>query len=634
MVKELILDKDEVSLPGVGTFVAEMVPSVFSDKGYTINPPYKRLSFRQKGTGDDSLLIDFYAKCNNLDIETASRIIREFLHEMRHVLETRKSIVFPGLGKLRATRENYFFFVADEDLDIYPEGFGLEPISLKTHEETPAEVSATMAALRGILNPEETAAGEVNVNVAPDSVHDFVTSEANAAVKINIPVREVPVSEEALKDVTTEASSVQSDVAVENGADNETAEVSAGVNATEGEASAAESCSELGSDSLAAEGEDASSEVESSGAVNNSDVNAGLESGPDSAADDGEAVASDVNEMSSSAAKIEASAAESCSELGSDSLAAEGEDASSGVESSGAVNNSDVNAGAGSVSDHSAEVGEDASSEVGSSGTVNNSDVNAGAGSDMGTSGSQVNASGETSASDIIDKESGVDSFESADKAIDNERSGEGLDSAVQHDEAVSAGEKVSDVVAGDGVGDASVPGTAESSAAGQKADTGSNVVSVECIDTAVDVVDGQVHAAENPAAGQKVEEFAVAEDAAMAAKVEESAGAVVAETGAAAASGSEMPAAGQGNADNGSSESASPVAKPASDKSDRVIKNMSGRFSKKKPNWRKVLKWSCIGAVLLALTMLLAFIALAHIAPDFIDSILYSPDELRIINY
>ena len=587
MVKELILDKDEVSLPGVGTFVAEMVPSVFSDKGYTINPPYKRLSFRQKSTGDDSLLIDFYARCNNLDIETASRIIREFLHEMRHVLETRKSIVFPGLGKLRATRENYFFFVADEDLDIYPEGFGLEPISLKTHEETPAEVSATMAALRGILNPEETAAGEVNVNVTPDSVHDFVTSEANAAVKVNIPVREVPVSEEAVaSSVATEVHSAESevDVDVEN---SDTESVDTGVHAA------------------------VTPEVESG-----SGVNAGMLSGADSAADDGEAVASDVNEMASSAAKIEASAAESCSELGSDSLAAEGEDASSGVESSGAVNNSDVNAGARSG---------------------------------MGTSGSQVNVAGETSASGIIDKESGVDSFESADKAIDNERSGEGIDSAVQHDEAVSAGEKVSDVVAGDGVGDASVPGTAESPAAGQKADTGSNVISVECLDTAVDVVDGQVHAAESPAAGQNVEESAVAEDAAtsanvgesaetedaaMAAKVEESAGAVVAGEGAAAASGSGMPGTAQGNADNGSSESASPVAKSASDKSDKVIKTMSGRFPKKKPNWRKVLKWSCIGAVLLALTMLLAFIALAHIAPDFIDSILYSPDELRIINY
>lgn len=543
MVKELILDKDEVSLPGVGTFVAEMVPSVFSDKGYTINPPYKRLSFRQKGTGDDSLLIDFYAKCNNLDIETASRIIREFLHEMRHVLETRKSIVFPGLGKLRATRENYFFFVADEDLDIYPEGFGLEPISLKTHEETPAEVSATMAALRGILNPEETAAGEVNVNVATDSVHDFVTSEANAAVKINIPVREVPVSDEAVAssvetEVPSEEPGVAVDVVVES---SDTESVDTEVRAT------------------------VTPEVESG-----SGVNAGMLSGADSAADDGEAVASDVNEMASSAAKTEAEDA-TCSQV-------------EAVE--------------------------------------------------VPISGSQVGAAGETSASGIIDKESGVDSFEAADKAIDNEHSGEGIDSAVQHDEAVSAGEKVSDVVAGDGVGDASVPGTAESPEAGQKADTGSNVVSVECLDTAVDVVDGQVHAAESPAAGQKVEESAVAEDAAMAAKVEESAGAVVAEAGGAAASWSDMPAAGQGNADNGSSESASPVAKPASDKSDKVIKTMSGRFSKKKPNWQKVLKWSCIGAVLLALTMLLAFIALAHIAPDFIDSILYSPDELRIINY
>lgn len=172
IVKELILDNDEVALPGIGSFIAEIVPSVFSDKGYTINPPYRRLSFRQKGSGDENMVIDFYARCNNIDTPTASRIIREFLEEMRHVLETKKSIVFPGLGKLRATKENYFFFVADEDLDIYPEGFGLEPISLKTHEETPAEVSATMAALRSILNPEEA---------------ETVTAETAEAEEVNRP---------------------------------------------------------------------------------------------------------------------------------------------------------------------------------------------------------------------------------------------------------------------------------------------------------------------------------------------------------------------------------------------------------------------------------------------------------------
>lgn len=178
IVKELILDNDEVALPGIGSFIAEIVPSVFSDKGYTINPPYRRLSFRQKGSGDENMVIDFYARCNNIDTPTASRIIREFLEEMRRVLETKKSIVFPGLGKLRATKENYFFFVADEDLDIYPEGFGLEPISLKTHEETPAEVSATMAALRSILNPEE--AETVTEETAEAEEATTAPAEANA----------------------------------------------------------------------------------------------------------------------------------------------------------------------------------------------------------------------------------------------------------------------------------------------------------------------------------------------------------------------------------------------------------------------------------------------------------------------
>lgn len=181
IVKELILDNDEVALPGIGSFIAEIVPSVFSDKGYTINPPYRRLSFRQKGSGDENMVIDFYARCNNIDTPTASRIIREFLEEMRHVLETKKSIVFPGLGKLRATKENYFFFVADEDLDIYPEGFGLEPISLKTHEETPAEVSATMAALRSILNPEEA---------------ETATAETSEAEEVNRPEEAETVTEE------------------------------------------------------------------------------------------------------------------------------------------------------------------------------------------------------------------------------------------------------------------------------------------------------------------------------------------------------------------------------------------------------------------------------------------------------
>ena len=167
MVKEVVMDHDSVTLPGVGSFVTEIVPASFTDRGYTILPPYRRLFFSPK-QGDDTLLVDIYRKSNPDASEAdATRILVEFLQEMKEVLKVRKTIIFPGLGRLRATKENNFFFVADEDLDIYPAGFGLQPISLKTHEETPEETEAAVAGLANILE------ADAPVDVAPEVIQDF-----------------------------------------------------------------------------------------------------------------------------------------------------------------------------------------------------------------------------------------------------------------------------------------------------------------------------------------------------------------------------------------------------------------------------------------------------------------------------
>lgn len=154
MVKELLLDNDNVILPGLGSFVAEIVPSTFSDKGYTINPPYRKLYFRSK-PDEGYKLVEFYASSNKVELAIADRVIRDFVAELKQVLFARKTVVFPGLGRLRATKENAVFFVADEDLDIYPEGFGLQPISLKTHVETPAEVTAVVEGLKAMVDIPE-----------------------------------------------------------------------------------------------------------------------------------------------------------------------------------------------------------------------------------------------------------------------------------------------------------------------------------------------------------------------------------------------------------------------------------------------------------------------------------------------
>ena len=169
MVKELILDNERVVLPGLGSFVAEIVPATFSDKGYTINPPYRKLYFRSKPDGDSDL-IPFYAKSNSVSEEIAEKVIVDFVSELKAVLFQKKTVIFPGLGRLRATKENNVFFVADEDLDIYPEGFGLEPISLKTHTASAVEVKTVVSGLKSILSEPVALPGDEEPEVVAEPI--------------------------------------------------------------------------------------------------------------------------------------------------------------------------------------------------------------------------------------------------------------------------------------------------------------------------------------------------------------------------------------------------------------------------------------------------------------------------------
>lgn len=212
MVKELILDNDKVVLPGLGSFVAEIVPSTFSDKGYTINPPYRRLYFRSK-PDEGEALAEFYAKSNGVELQVAERIIRDFLVELKEVLHVKKTVVFPELGRLRATKENNIFFVADENLDIYPDGFGLEPVSLKTHQETREEVRAAVGGLKSLLEAQPAMEGKQTVTEEIQAVTEEdkqpEVEETQAAAEEIQPVEEHVEEPAAIPESTLEKPEVQ-----------------------------------------------------------------------------------------------------------------------------------------------------------------------------------------------------------------------------------------------------------------------------------------------------------------------------------------------------------------------------------------------------------------------------------------
>lgn len=189
MVKDLVKDSDTVSLPGLGSFVAEFVPATFTDRGYTIQPPYRRLYFSPR-TGEDNLLVSLYARENGISEDEAAVRLSEFFINMKTVLKEKKNIVLPGLGRLRATMENHFFFVADENLDIYPEGYALPPVSLKTHPE-PVPEAPQEVYVAPESEPVEVPEPEPVEVAASEEEEVTVTEEATPASEEVTPAAEI-----------------------------------------------------------------------------------------------------------------------------------------------------------------------------------------------------------------------------------------------------------------------------------------------------------------------------------------------------------------------------------------------------------------------------------------------------------
>ena len=192
MIGELILDHDSLSLPGLGTFVVEDMPASFSDRGYTVNPPYRRLSFSERESAD-GLLAELYASSNPVQEEEAAAIISAFVLNLKAELQRDKGVDLPGLGRLRATRENHIFFVPDEDLDISPEACGLEPVSLKSRRSAalPDVIQPVPAATEPQVAPEPHAVPEPP---AVPAVEQVPAAEATAP---EAPIVEIPAAEPA-----------------------------------------------------------------------------------------------------------------------------------------------------------------------------------------------------------------------------------------------------------------------------------------------------------------------------------------------------------------------------------------------------------------------------------------------------
>ena len=158
-LKELLLENDTVTIPGLGSFITRQMPASFSDRGRTINPPYRKLSFRVSEQGDAVLFKERIATLLPAGTDPAAWL-QSFVKEFKEELEKTKRVDLVSLGTMRATAQNDFFFVASDELDIYPEGMGLEAVTIKSSqlmEEEPQAEDVPEKEEEPVQEPETTA---------------------------------------------------------------------------------------------------------------------------------------------------------------------------------------------------------------------------------------------------------------------------------------------------------------------------------------------------------------------------------------------------------------------------------------------------------------------------------------------
>lgn len=132
LLEEFISKNDTLSVTGLGVFKARIQAASISDNGFTINPPYRKLEFfAEQATEDGASFEKLFAAKYKIGIEEAKMQTEEISSLILNSLRENKVLELPNFGKFRSLENGEVFFIMDMEADIYPEGFGLESVSLK-----------------------------------------------------------------------------------------------------------------------------------------------------------------------------------------------------------------------------------------------------------------------------------------------------------------------------------------------------------------------------------------------------------------------------------------------------------------------------------------------------------------------
>lgn len=141
-IQELLIDNEEVILPGLGKFTIESTPASFEEDGMSILPPGKKLSFVQ-----DSAQVE----CEGWQMDLSGKILEN--------LQLCGKYEVTGFGIFTSNEGGEVSFSADENFDFAPDSFSLEAIALEANEDI-AEKSGEEQVEEPVVKHVEKQVGE------------------------------------------------------------------------------------------------------------------------------------------------------------------------------------------------------------------------------------------------------------------------------------------------------------------------------------------------------------------------------------------------------------------------------------------------------------------------------------------
>ncbi len=170
-LKQLLLEFDCVTVPGLGGFILHPKPATINRAKNRILPPSRRVAFNSLLTHDDGLLTTAVAKGNDVSYRDASAIVAEYVNSCKNRLNAGFVFQIEGIGEISGPFGQMLFKQTVTD-HFNNEVFGMEAVSLRHAANLPATARTE----------------NVRIDRKPARINDRKPASVRWTIAVSIPV--------------------------------------------------------------------------------------------------------------------------------------------------------------------------------------------------------------------------------------------------------------------------------------------------------------------------------------------------------------------------------------------------------------------------------------------------------------